>query len=229
MLRDPKDGPLPALLVVLTVLTGVIDAVSILRLGRVFVANMTGNVVFIGFALSGAPGFVLSASLFALGGFVVGAAVGGRMAGRLGADRAVLLRGAVVLELVLVGSALVVSAAAGGAPKGAVTDVLAAASALAMGVQNAVVRRLHVADLTTTVLTMTLTGIAADVRDPKSSGTVVRRFVAVGAMLLGAVAGAELVLHAGATAGFGLAAGLLVLVAAGAVASTRHPGDWRHA
>jgi uncharacterized membrane protein YoaK (UPF0700 family) len=65
-------------MLVLTVLTGVVDAVSILSLGRVFVANMTGNVVFIGFALAGAPGFSLSAALLALAGFVIGAAAGGR-------------------------------------------------------------------------------------------------------------------------------------------------------
>src|SRR4051794_36464582 len=69
---DPKDGPLPAMLVVLTVVTGVIDAVSILSLGRVFVANMTGNVVFIGFALVGSPGFSITAALFALAGFLIG-------------------------------------------------------------------------------------------------------------------------------------------------------------
>src|SRR2546430_2759576 len=57
------EGPPPPLLLVLTVVTGVVDAVSILRLGRVFVANMTGNVVFSAFALVGAPGFSLSASL----------------------------------------------------------------------------------------------------------------------------------------------------------------------
>src|SRR5437588_15096 len=74
---DPAHGPLPALMLVLTVLTGVVDAVSILSLGRVFVANMTGNVVFIGFALAGASGFSLSASLSALGGFLVGAGLGG--------------------------------------------------------------------------------------------------------------------------------------------------------
>jgi hypothetical protein len=37
------------LLLTLTVVTGTVDAVSILSLGRVFVANMTGNVVFVGF------------------------------------------------------------------------------------------------------------------------------------------------------------------------------------
>jgi uncharacterized membrane protein YoaK (UPF0700 family) len=55
----------------LTVVTGIVDAVSILSLGRVFVANMTGNVVFIGFALARAPGFSLSASLSALVGFLL--------------------------------------------------------------------------------------------------------------------------------------------------------------
>ena len=66
LLADPRFGPLPALLLVMTAVTGVVDAVSILALGRVFVANMTGNVVFAGFAMVGAPGFSLSASLFAL-------------------------------------------------------------------------------------------------------------------------------------------------------------------
>src|SRR4051812_49887058 len=74
-------------MLVLTVLTGVVDAVSILSLGRVFVANMTGNVVFVGFALAGAPGFSLGASLSALGGFLVGAGVGGLAVDRLGSSR----------------------------------------------------------------------------------------------------------------------------------------------
>jgi uncharacterized membrane protein YoaK (UPF0700 family) len=52
---DPAYGPLRGLLLLLTVLTGVVDAVSILSLGRVFVANMTGNVVFTAFAVTGAP------------------------------------------------------------------------------------------------------------------------------------------------------------------------------
>jgi hypothetical protein len=51
---DPSHGPLPLLLVCLTVVTGLVDAFSYLRLGHVFVANMTGNVVFLGFGLAGA-------------------------------------------------------------------------------------------------------------------------------------------------------------------------------
>jgi uncharacterized membrane protein YoaK (UPF0700 family) len=50
-----EDG-LPPLLIVLTIVTGVVDALAYLRLGHVFVANMTGNVVFLGFAAAGAGG-----------------------------------------------------------------------------------------------------------------------------------------------------------------------------
>jgi hypothetical protein len=48
--QDARHGPLPLLLIVLTVVTGVVDAVSYFKLGHVFVANMTGNVLFLGFA-----------------------------------------------------------------------------------------------------------------------------------------------------------------------------------
>jgi uncharacterized membrane protein YoaK (UPF0700 family) len=145
----------------LTVVTGVVDAVSILSLGRVFVANMTGNVVFVGFALSGAPGFSLSASLFALGGFLVGAFAGGAMIARMGKNRAVLLRNTVGIELVLVLVAVVLASSLSTPFANPVKDSIAAVTAIAMGIQNAAARRLAVPDLTTTVLTMTLTGLAA--------------------------------------------------------------------
>src|ERR1700745_1654543 len=79
---DPAHGPLPALMLGLTVLTGVVDAVSILSLGRVFVANRPANVVLVASALPGARGFSLSASLSALAGSLVGAALGGAAAER---------------------------------------------------------------------------------------------------------------------------------------------------
>jgi uncharacterized membrane protein YoaK (UPF0700 family) len=219
------QGPLPPLLLTLTVVTGVVDAVSILRLGRVFVANMTGNVVFSGFALVGAPGFSLSASLAALAGFLVGALAGGVLAGRLGRDRGLLLRAGAAAELVLVAGALALTAGLSGA---AVRDGIAALLALAMGIQNAMARRLAVPDLTTTVLTMTLTGIAADVRAQGHGLAVLRRrILAVAAMFAGAVGGALLVLHAGTAPALGLATGLLAVVTAGAVLAARKPGPWR--
>src|SRR5262247_4019820 len=75
----PRSDPLPWLLVVLTVTTGLVDAVSVLGLGRVFTANMTGNVVFLGFAAAGVPGFSVARALVSLAGFVVGAVLGGRL------------------------------------------------------------------------------------------------------------------------------------------------------
>ena len=104
-------GPLPELLLILTVVTGIVDAVSILALGRVFVANMTGNVVFAGFAITGAPGFSLGASLFALAGFLIGAFLGGRMTTKVGHDHALHLRIATVSEFALLAVALIVAAA----------------------------------------------------------------------------------------------------------------------
>src|SRR3954451_12330285 len=78
MTADRSHGPLPVFLVCLKVVTGLVDAFSYLSLGHVFVANMTGNVVFLGFALTGAGGISIVASLLAVLAFALGAAVGGR-------------------------------------------------------------------------------------------------------------------------------------------------------
>src|ERR1700754_2742603 len=72
--------PTVAALLALTVVTGLVDAVSYLRLGRVFVANMTGNIVFLGFSVDPHSGLSAPASLIAIGGFLVGALVGGAAA-----------------------------------------------------------------------------------------------------------------------------------------------------
>jgi uncharacterized membrane protein YoaK (UPF0700 family) len=212
-------------MLVLTVLTGVVDAVSILSLGRVFVANMTGNVVFIGFALAGASGFSLSASLSALAGFLVGAAVGGLVVDRFGGHRGHLLVVVSAGELVMVVLALLVVAAAGDDLGTGERIGVAALLALAMGAQNAAVRQLKVFDLTTTVLTMTLTGVAADIRE-RDGFAVVRRLLAVGAMLVGALVGAWLVLDVGNAAALGLAATLVAVAGLGALAASRSPAPW---
>jgi uncharacterized membrane protein YoaK (UPF0700 family) len=224
--RDVKHGPLPALLLVLTVVTGLVDAVSILSLGRVFVANMTGNVVFIAFALVGAPGFSLSASLSALGGFLVGAGAGGRLVRRRGGHRGKVLLYTAVWEFVLVAAAFIVLLLASSPPEG-IRDIVAFLVAVALGAQNASVRYLGVPDMTTTVLTMTLTGIAADIRTA-SYAVAFRRSLTVVAMFGGAAIGAILVLHANPASALGLAAGCIAIVAGGAAWASRHPASWQH-
>jgi uncharacterized membrane protein YoaK (UPF0700 family) len=221
LLNDPDHGTLPILLVGLTIVTGLVDAVSILTLGRVFVANMTGNVVFIGFALAGAPGFSLSASLIALAGFLIGAGLAGPAIQRHGGDRIIVLRAATLSELGLVLIAFLVAAGVGQPFGGGSRDVIAALIALAMGIQNAMARRLAVPDLTTTVLTMTLTGIAADLRQSRPA-PLLRRVLAVTAMLCGGLAGAELVLHVNAASALGVATGILAVVLAGSAVAARH-------
>lgn len=227
LIADERHGPLPALLLALTVLTGVVDAVSILTLGRVFVANMTGNVVFVGFAIGGAPGFSLSASLAALGGFLLGAFVGGRTIVAAERRRGVLLRDAVIVETGLLVAALVLAIATGAPFSEAIRDGLAALLATAMGLQNAVARKLAVPDLTTTVLTMTLTGIAADPHESARSPVVVRRLLAVAAMLTGAIVGALLVVGVSAVAALALAAGLVAAVSTAATLAARRPAAWQ--
>jgi uncharacterized membrane protein YoaK (UPF0700 family) len=224
---DPRHGPLPVLLLALTAVTGLVDAVSILRLGRVFVANMTGNVVFTGFAITGAPGFSLSASLFALAGFLSGALLGGTLTRRTGHDRALVLLAATASELALVAAALAITAAAATSLAGPSRDILAALLALAMGIQNTAARNLAVPDLTTTVLTMTLTGIAADLHLRGRNPALPRRLLAVATMLAGGIAGAGLVLRVTPLAALGLAAGLLAAVTASAALAARRPGAWR--
>jgi len=175
-------------LLVLTLVSGLIDAVSYLGLGHVFTANMTGNVVVLGFAAAGAPGFSVPHTLTSLLAFVIGAAIGGRIAQRLGrGPRRTWVRRTLAAEALLLAASTVVALAA--PDDTATVYTLIAVTAFAMGLRNATVRKLGVADLTTTVLTMTLTGLAAD-----GPGTRrVRRTAAVGAMIAGAALGAWLV------------------------------------
>lgn len=227
LLSDDRHGPLPALLLALTVVTGLVDSVSILSLGRVFVANMTGNVVFVGFALAGAPGFSLGASLSALGGFLVGAAIGGRLSPIMRSNRARLLLAGSAVEFVCVAAGLVIVATSPTHLSSGVQDVTAGIVAVALGAQNAVVRALAVPDLTTTVLTMTITGLVADARRGLNP-TSLRRLLAVITMLVGAIAGALLVLNVSAAAGLGAATAVLLTVVLASFALAGSDKSWRH-
>jgi uncharacterized membrane protein YoaK (UPF0700 family) len=217
-------GPLPPLLVTLTVVTGLVDAVSYLALGHVFVANMTGNVVFLGFALAGAPGLSVGAAVVAAAAFLAGAVVGGRIGARSVAHRGRMLRTAAATSASLVLAAVLIAAFAGEPVSQGPRYALIVALALAMGLQNAVARRLAVPDLTTTVLTLTLTGIAADSKLAGGpGGQPARRLISVAAMLLGALAGGLLVVHVNLTLPLAIATALLA--ATGLVAHRLSGGD----
>jgi len=185
--------PLARALLVLTFTTGLIDAVSYLGLGQVFTANMTGNIVFLGFGIAGSGGLPVVAPLVSLGAFLLGAGLGGRLSKRLAELHPSHLARALAIEVALIAVALILAVAIDIRPDHLSGYAVIALLALAMGVRNATVRRIGLPDLTTTVLTMTLTGLASE--SPPSGGTgegSVRRVAAVIAMLTGAIAGALL-------------------------------------
>ncbi len=185
--------PLTRALLTLTFTTGLVDAVSYLGLGRVFAANMTGNIVLLGFGVAGSGGLPVVAPLVSLGAFLAGALGGGVLARRMKDHHPAHIARALAIEVSLIVVAAVLAALISERPNSFSDDLLIALLALAMGVRNATVRGIGVPDLTTTVLTMTLTGFAADSRVAGGTGKgTTRRMSAVGAMFLGALVGALL-------------------------------------
>jgi uncharacterized membrane protein YoaK (UPF0700 family) len=208
----------------LTVVTGLVDAFSYLVLGHVFVANMTGNVVFLGFALAGAPGFSIGASVVALVAFWLGALVGGKVGVRVGEHRGRHLTAAASGQAALLAVAVLLAALSPHPVPGGFRYPLIVALAVAMGIQNATARKLAVPDLTTTVLTLTITGIAADSTIVGGRGSSTgRRVISVASMLGGALVGAAFVLHVAIV--LPLVTALVVLVAIAVATHVLARGD----
>jgi len=198
----------------MTFVTGLVDAFSYLVLGHVFVANMTGNVVFLAFAIAGAPGFSIGASLVALGAFWLGALAGGRIGTRFAEHRGRLLSVATSIQSALLAISVILAALSGTPVTAGYRYGLIVVLGAAMGLQNAAARRIAVPDLTTTVLTLTIVGTAADSAIAGGSGSKSgRRVIAIFAMLVGALVGAALALHVHIL--FPLAIALVVLVIVG--------------
>jgi uncharacterized membrane protein YoaK (UPF0700 family) len=207
---DRPPQPLIVTLAALTVVSGFLDAVSFLGLGHVFIANMTGNVVLIGFAAAGAPGFSFVASLCALGFFLGGAVMGGRIAQRVRPHRSLMLL-VMTMEAAFTTAAAVIAGTVPAIDIGWPRFTVIALLAFAVGLRNAAVRRLRVPDMTTTVLTTTLTGLASD--SSLAGGTnpnASNRITSFVSQFGGALVGALLVLHVGAAWSLGVAAAIVV-------------------
>lgn len=180
-------------LLLLTFATGLVDAVSVLELGHVFVANMTGNVIFLGFWFVTDSGVDVTAALVAFVCFVAGAVAGGRLARHLGHEVRRWLTITLSLEVVML-AALSILAGAG------VIDYydnsklfLIAGLAVTFGIQNSTARQFGIQELSTTVLTTTISGIGFDSR--LAGGTGDREKLRYGVVLSlcgGAVVGATM-------------------------------------
>jgi uncharacterized membrane protein YoaK (UPF0700 family) len=210
--RNPERLHL-GLMLALTFSTGVIDAVGYLGLDRVFTGNMTGNVVILGMALTGADGLPIVGPVIALVLFLVGAAIAGRTL------RAVPVgwSGRTTVLFLVVGALLLAAAV----PMLVVADpaeplklAVTGALGLAMGTQAGGARQIGVKDVTTVVVTSTMVGLAFDsvfaARTPGHPWQ--RRVLAIVLIGAGAAVGALLLrVHIGA--GIGTAA-VITLVAA---------------
>jgi uncharacterized membrane protein YoaK (UPF0700 family) len=220
---SPSDA-LPWLLLAVTVTTGIVDAVSVIALGNVFVALMTGNIIFIGFALAGTPGFDAVRNAAALAAFVIGAGLAGRVGHALaGATRRRVLTTATAIEGVLILAAAAVAYAGDATPEqsGAAYYAVVALLGVAMGFRNSTVKKLGVADVPTTVMTLTLASLASDIASRQFKG-LPRRLASIFCLLAGGFVGALLVMHAGVPAA--LLATVLV-VAIGTAAYAAHPSS----
>jgi uncharacterized membrane protein YoaK (UPF0700 family) len=197
-----------ALMLALTFSTGVVDAIGYLGLDKVFAGNMTGNVVILGMALAGAPGLPWLGPLIALFAFMAGAVVGGRVLRPVKSGwttRTTWLITVVALMLTALAVALFVL---DGAPEQPWEYLVTTVLAMAMGLQAATARHIGVKDVTTVVVTSTITGFAADSRLAGGKGQPwFRRAAAIVLIAAGAGVGALLLmLHIG----WGLAAAAIV-------------------
>jgi uncharacterized membrane protein YoaK (UPF0700 family) len=194
----PRPGesirhPLARVLLLLTFSTGLVDAASYLGLGRVFSANMTGNVVLLGFGVAGSGGLPVVAPIVSLFAFLVGSGLAGRLASLTDASPGKQMIGALIAESCLTLTAVVIALAVTVHVDRFTGDFVIGLLALAMGARNATVRRLAVPDMTTTVLTQTLTGLASDLASGRGHmRDAARRASAIASMLVGAVVGALL-------------------------------------
>ncbi|KIF78404.1 hypothetical protein QR77_40830 [Streptomyces sp. 150FB] len=214
-ITSPLDTrPTVAAMLALTAVTGLVDTFSYLHFGHVFVAYMTGNVIFLGVGLLPDAHLLIAASATAVSGFVLGSLTGGRIAARLSHRPRRWLVVALAAETVVLALVALLTAGGQAAPGGRGAYVSIALLALTAGLQNSTVRHFGVPDLNTSVLTVTLVALAADsALGGGPGGKAPRRLGSVAAMLGGAVIGAAL-LQVSATSVVALAAVLVASVAA---------------
>lgn len=205
------DG-LTRTLLILTVVTGILDAVCFIALGQVFVAMQTGNVIFLGIGFAGTAGAAVTGPLVSLLAFLVGAAAAAFFVRPVGPGQPGSLAGPI--EIGMLGLATLGAAVATVEPGAFVAYLLIAVLSSAMGLRNTIARRVGDPNLATTVLNLTLTALASHTPLAHASpGELEMRGAGLLAILVGALVGA-LLLKASLTLALAAAAALVVLAAA---------------
>lgn len=180
-------------LLLLTFGTGMIDAISVLVLGHVFVANMTGNVIFLGFWLVPHSGVDMTAAVVSFVSFVIGTVIGGRFARHLAYEVRVWITAALGTEVVLLTTLSILAGTGVLSYHDNGKLALIAGLAVTFGAQNAAARQFGIQELSTTVLTSTIVGIGSESRLAGGRGEREKlRFSVVVTMLAGAAVGATM-------------------------------------
>jgi uncharacterized membrane protein YoaK (UPF0700 family) len=213
--------------VLATVTTGAVDAVTFLFLGKVFSSVITGNLVLLGLSAAVHSSSEAIHTGAALGGYAAGVAVGAPLAGR-GKDQGVTWPRSVTTtlaaELCVLAAFCVGWELSDGRPRGGAELVLQILLAIAMGMQSAATRRLG--QMSSTYLTSTLTGVVAALATGKMPDAIGRSLGVIAAMVVGALAGGIMALKAYAW----LPAMILLplgLVVAGSAATSARYGERR--
>jgi uncharacterized membrane protein YoaK (UPF0700 family) len=180
-------------LLLLTFSTGIVDAISVLVLGHVFVANMTGNVIFLGFWFAPRTVVDMTAAVVAFVSFVTGAVLGGRLARHLDCDVRRWLTVALGIEVLMLATLSILSGTGVLDYHDNTKLILIAGLAVTFGIQAATARQFGIQELSTTVLTTTIVGIGFDSRLAGGTGHRERlRYSVVLTMCAGALVGATL-------------------------------------
>ena len=180
-------------LMLLTFATGLVDAISVLVLGHVFVANMTGNVIFLGFWFVERTVVDLTAAVVAFVSFVAGTVLGGRLARHLDTEVRRWLTIALGIEVLILTTLSILAGTGVLAYQGYDRLIIIAGLAVSFGSQNAAARQFGIQELSTTVLTQTIVGIGFDSRLAGGTGQREKlRYGVVLTMLGGAVVGATM-------------------------------------
>ena len=182
-----------AALLLLTFATGLADALSILVLGHVFVANMTGNVIFLGFWLAPRTNIDLTAVAVALPTFFCTTIFSGRLARHFGDRTRAWIITVLAMEILLL---LTLSTLAGTGvlhyhdnTKLLMIGLLAAT----FGLQHSSARQFGIQELSTTVLTSTIVSLGLDSRLAGGTGARQKlRFSVVFTICAGALLGATM-------------------------------------
>jgi uncharacterized membrane protein YoaK (UPF0700 family) len=187
------------LLVALTVASGAVDAISYFGLGKIFSAFMTGNIVFLGFGIAETEGPDVIPVLVALSMYALGAYLGLRFTSRRTQDPGLWPPAmTVLLGLVAIAEAffLVGWLATTDHPSAQIAYVFIALLSLAMGIQTAAVRSLGVQGIFTTAGTFTLVAFVGTFTGSRSRAEMPRLAGVLLGLIVGALAGGLLFLHA---------------------------------